>query len=164
MKRRMLLALGMGVAAGRALGQRMRFSASLRGAEQSPPNQSRATGKAIFAAKPDETSVQYEVVGTGLRNVSGVSLHLGERGTNGPVVVELLKGPAVKGDVNGALANGVIEAQDLTGPMVGGAVASLVAEMRAGKVYVNVRTDDGAPPAGTGPGDYPSGEIRGQVR
>jgi len=29
---------------------------------------------------------------------------------------------------------------------------------------MNVHTDDGVAPANTGPGDFPGGEIRGQVQ
>jgi hypothetical protein len=36
--------------------------------------------------------------------------------------------------------------------------------MRTGNTYVNVHTNDGVAPANTGPGDFQSGEIRGQVR
>src|SRR5262249_21762909 len=35
---------------------------------------------------------------------------------------------------------------------------------RGGNTYVNVHTNDGVPPANTGPGDFPGGEIRGQIR
>ena len=40
---------------------------------------------------------------------------------------------------------------------------SLVSAIRAGNTYVNVHTSDGEPPADTGPGDFPGGEIRGQL-
>jgi Zn-finger nucleic acid-binding protein len=36
-------------------------------------------------------------------------------------------------------------------------------EMRAGNTYVNVHTSDGVAPINTGPGDFPGGEIRGQI-
>jgi len=36
--------------------------------------------------------------------------------------------------------------------------------MRAGNTYVNVHTNDGVAPTNTGPGDFPGGEIRGQIR
>jgi hypothetical protein len=35
--------------------------------------------------------------------------------------------------------------------------------MRNGGSYVNVHTSDGAAPIDTGPGDFPGGEIRGQI-
>jgi hypothetical protein len=36
--------------------------------------------------------------------------------------------------------------------------------MGSGAAYVNVHTSDGVEPPNTGPGDFPGGEIRGQVR
>ena len=33
----------------------------------------------------------------------------------------------------------------------------------SGNAYVNVHTNDGVDPPNTGPGDFPGGEIRGQV-
>ena len=41
---------------------------------------------------------------------------------------------------------------------------ALVRQMRAGNTYVNVHTDDGVTLPDTGPGDFPGGEIRGQIR
>ena len=38
-----------------------------------------------------------------------------------------------------------------------------LAAMRAGNTYVNVHTNDGAAPPNTGPGDFPGGEVRGQL-
>jgi hypothetical protein len=49
------------------------------------------------------------------------------------------------------------------GLLAGHPLADLVAEMRAGRAYVNVHTDDGVPSPDTGPGDCPGGEIRGQI-
>ena len=34
----------------------------------------------------------------------------------------------------------------------------------AGSVYVNVHTNDFVDPPNTGPGDFPGGEIRGQLQ
>ena len=41
--------------------------------------------------------------------------------------------------------------------------ADVVAKMRSGGAYVNVHTNDGVAPTNTGPGDFPGGEIRGQI-
>ena len=38
-----------------------------------------------------------------------------------------------------------------------------VAEIEAGRTYVNVHTNDGAGDPNTGPGDFPGGEVRGQI-
>jgi hypothetical protein len=42
-------------------------------------------------------------------------------------------------------------------------VADVVAAIEAGNVYVNVHTSDGDATPNEGPGDFPGGEIRGQV-
>ena len=36
--------------------------------------------------------------------------------------------------------------------------------MDAGQAYVNVHTNDGMDPPNTGPGDFPGGEVRGDIR
>ena len=48
------------------------------------------------------------------------------------------------------------------GSTVGGCL--LVNAIKAGKVYVNVHTDDGNGSSDTGAGDFVSGEVRGQVK
>ena len=41
---------------------------------------------------------------------------------------------------------------------------AVIAAMESGNAYVNVRTNDGVNPPNTGPGDFPGGEIRGQLK
>jgi hypothetical protein len=65
------------------------------------------------------------------------------------------------GALNGEIAEGVITAADLVGPLAGGTMANLVDMLRSGQAYVNVHTNDGVDPVDTGPGDFPAGEIRG---
>jgi hypothetical protein len=81
-------------------------------------------------------------------------------------VVAFLFGPdaAGGGRFSGVLAQGTVTEGDLIGPLAGQPFAALVEAMLAGNTYVNVHTDDGIAPAGTGPGDLPAGEIRGQIR
>jgi hypothetical protein len=62
------------------------------------------------------------------------------------------------------LSSGTIKSADLIGPMAGKTLADLIAEMKSGHAYVNVHTDDGVGEANTKPGDFPDGEIRGQIR
>jgi hypothetical protein len=42
-------------------------------------------------------------------------------------------------------------------------MADLIAAIEAGNAYVNVHTNDGVGATNTGPGDFPGGEIRGQL-
>jgi hypothetical protein len=66
--------------------------------------------------------------------------------------------------VDGVIAEGEIESGDLVGPLEGQSFSVLIEAMRSGGVYVNLYTSDGNDPANTGPGDFPNGEIRGQVK
>ncbi len=58
----------------------------------------------------------------------------------------------------------MIAAANLIGPVAGMPLSVLVAAMRAEGTHVNVRTNDGVPPANTGPGDFPDGEVRRQIQ
>jgi hypothetical protein len=61
------------------------------------------------------------------------------------------------------LAEGTFAAADLVGPLSGHALSDLIAAVEAGDAYVNVHTNDGQDGINTGPGDFPGGEIRGQL-
>jgi len=100
-----------------------------------------------------------------INNVVAAHIHSGAAGVNGPVVA-FLAGPfpAGSGRTDGVLAEGTITAANLVGPFAGHPLSHLVEAMRAGNTYVNVHTNDGVAPTNTGPGDFPGGEIRGQIR
>jgi hypothetical protein len=66
--------------------------------------------------------------------------------------------------VDGVLATGTITAANLVGPLAGHPLSDLLSSMQAGNTYVNVHTNDGVAPPNTGPGDFPGGEIRAQIR
>jgi hypothetical protein len=68
------------------------------------------------------------------------------------------------GAVNGTLAEGTITAPDPGNACGWADLAAVLAAMGSGATYVNVHTDDGVEPPNTGPGDFPGGEIRGQIR
>ena len=56
-----------------------------------------------------------------------------------------------------------ITAADLVGPLAGQPLSALIDAIDAGNIYVNVHTNDFVDPPNTGAGDFPGGEIRGQV-
>lgn len=88
-----------------------------------------------------------------IRKVTQAHIHLGRVGVNGPVVAFLF-GPVDFGiSVNRGVVTGVITRNDLTGPLAGRSLASLIEAFRNGRAYVNVHTVN-----------HPNGEIRGQVR
>ena len=77
----------------------------------------------------------------------------------------MLYGPAAPGGgpKNGVLATGTITTANLTGDFAGHPLADLIMAMDAGNTYVNVHTDDGTGTPNTRSGDFPEGEIRGQI-
>jgi glucose/arabinose dehydrogenase len=149
----------------RVADDRSRFDARLSGASEVPPRTTPASGDASFRLDRFGAELGYEVRVRDISNVIAAHIHLGPEGQNGPVVAFLF-GPVPPGGgpFSGRLAAGEITAADLVGPMAGRPLGALLAEMRAGNTYVNVHTDDGNDPPNTGPGDFPGGEVRGQIR
>jgi hypothetical protein len=140
------------------------FVAHLSGRDEVPSNESLAQGQAIFHLSADGTQLDYRLIAANIDNVVFAHIHLAPAGVNGPVVAFLF-GPAAAGGgrFSGVLAQGTITADDLIGPLAGQPLTALVDAMLAGNTYVNAHTNDGVAPAGTGPGDLPAGEVRGQI-
>jgi hypothetical protein len=140
------------------------FVAHLSGGDEVPPNASLGQGQAFFQLSPDGSELHYRLTVANIDNVVASHIHVGPAGINGPVVVPLF-GPAAPGGggFDGVLAEGTITAANLTGPLAGQPLSALLDAMAAGGTYVNVHTNDGIAPVGTGPGDLPGGEIRGQI-
>ncbi len=140
------------------------YMATLSNTEEVPTNASRATGRAMFELSDDGKSLSYTVTVNGLDNPVMGHIHVGAKGENGPVVAPLFAPMAPGGGVkNGQIAQGTITADKLDGPLKGQPLSALIAAMDSGNAYVNLHTNDGKEPAGTGPGDLPAGEIRGQI-
>jgi hypothetical protein len=132
-------------------------------------NTSRARGNAIFQLSADGSSLSYKLIVANIENVFMAHIHSGPAGSNGGVVVWLYPsttpgaGPTDGGRINGVIAEGTITAANLMGSLAGQPLSSLVELLRTGGAYVNVHTSDGVDPGNTGPGDYPGGEVRGQI-
>jgi hypothetical protein len=140
------------------------FRAHLTGDEEVPANESLAQGQAIVEVNEDDTEISYRLIASNIENVVASHIHVGAAGVNGPVVAFLFGNvPAGGGRTDGVLATGTITAADLVGPLVGQPLSVLIDEIESGNAYVNVHTNDGIAPANTGPGDFPGGEIRGQL-
>jgi CHRD domain len=140
------------------------FVAHLSGDEEVPLRETLAQGQAVFHLSEDGTQLSYLLIVANIENVVAAHIHVGPVGENGPVVAFLF-GPAAPGggQVEGVLAKGTITEDDLDGPLAGQPLSALIDAMRAGNTYVNVHTNDGIDPTNTGPGDFPGGEIRGQI-
>src|SRR5205823_5900258 len=73
-------------------------------------------------------------------------------------------GPSGTGRHDGVLASGTFSPTGSVCPASAvGQDMPLLDAMRAGLTYVNAHTNDGVAPANTGPGDFPGGEMRGQL-
>jgi hypothetical protein len=162
-----LAAAALALATFSAQAEETRFSAKLTGAAQLPePTGSKAEGEFTLVVSADGKKINYTLAVTNIKNAAGADLHLGPNTANGPAVVKLfpIHGAAPKkGDFSGVLAEGTITAASLTGSLLGSELSDLIDQMREGNTYVNVHTDDGVDPPGSGPGDFPRGEIRGQI-
>lgn len=74
------------------------------------------------------------------------------------------QGPNGTGRHNGVLATGTFSPTGVICPASAvGTDMPLLDAMRAGLTYVNVHTNNGVGTTNTGPGDFPGGEIRGQL-
>ncbi len=140
------------------------FEAELSGAQEVPMTATEATGEATFVLSADGTSIHFVLEVEDINNVIAAHIHLGAPGVNGPVVA-FLYGPTAPGGgpIEGKIASGTITAANLVGPLAGHPLSDLVAAMNSGNTYANVHTNDGVNPINTGPGDFPAGEIRGQI-
>jgi hypothetical protein len=140
------------------------FRAHLTGDNEVPPNASQGQGQAIIQVNEDETAISYRLIASNIENVVASHIHVGAPDVNGPVVAFLFGNvPPAGGRTDGVLATGTITAANLVGPLAGQPLSALVDEIEAGNTYVNVHTNDGVDPPNTGPGDFPGGEIRGQL-
>lgn len=152
-----------------ALAMSRAYYTGMSGSQEVPVRLTNAQGEAGFRLNDDGQSMDFQLNVANLNNVMMAHLHLAPAGSNGPIVVWLYprQGPpptqSLPGTTTGTLAEGHITAADLTGPLAGKTLADLRHYMETGEVYVNVHTNDFVEPPNTGPGDFPGGEIRGQL-
>ena len=146
------------------------FHTHTTGDEEVPSRDTLAQGQAQFRLSEDGTELHYKLIAANIENVFQAHIHLAAPGANGMIVVWLfpstapVPGPTGGGRTDGVLAEGTITAANLVGPLLGRPLSALVAEIEAGNTYVNIHTNDGVAPTDTGPGDFPGGEVRGQIR
>jgi len=156
---------------GNHIGQRLDI-VMLTGDEEVPPRATGASGVLTLQLSKDGQSMDYILDIANISNVTQAHIHVAPRGSNGPIVIWLF--PSVKtrtalpgggGPVARLLVEGTFTAADFTttGPLAGKTMADFVALVNAAGAYGNVHTNDGVGDANTGPGDFPGGEIRGQL-
>jgi Cu/Zn superoxide dismutase len=137
------------------------FAAPLSGDQEVPARDTPATGVAKFKLRED--GLLFKVNVENIENVFAAHIHCGAVGVNGPVGVTLFMGSPAGGAFDGTLAEGTITAPDPGNGCGWADLAAVLAAIESGATYVNVHTNDGVDPPNTGPGDFPGGEIRGQV-
>ena len=93
-----------------------RLGASLKGRNEVPPRETRATGTAFFRLSKDGNSVDYKLIVHDIKNPFMAHIHIGAAGVNGPIVVWLFPsteptpGPLGVGRRDGQLAKGTFTA------------------------------------------------------
>ena len=159
-----ILSLGLLVLAGSAFAKESK-TGGLSGAEEVPARDTKARGNALFELSDDGLTLSFKLIVANIDNVVAAHIHIGAAGVNGPVVLFLFgNAPPGGGTVNGILNQGTATAANLVGPLTGQPLSALIDAIEAGNAYVNVHTNDGVAPPNEGPGDFPGGEIRGQIR
>ena len=139
------------------------FVAKLSGANEVPARDTDAFGGAFFALNGDGSALTYRLKVTNIENVTASHIHCAPAGVNGSVGVTLFVGSAGSGPFSGLLASGTITAPDAGNGCGWATLDDVLAAINNGGAYVNVHTNDGVLPINTGPGDFPGGEIRGQL-
>lgn len=141
------------------------FIGILSGREEVPERDTRGRGVAKFQVARDGESISYRLIVANISNVVGAHIHRGGVGQNGPVVFGLYADDPGGGRIGGPIARGSFTPADLVGPYAGATDFSMfLADLHADSLYVNVHTNDGVDPPNTGKGDFPGGEIRGQLK
>lgn len=141
------------------------FTAALSGAAERPiPRDTNARGLAHFKLSSDGTALEYKLIVANIENVFAAHIHCGAEEGSGPVGVTLYMGSPGGGSFDGVLAEGTITVPDAGNACGWTDLDDVVAAMLSGNAYVNVHTNDGVAPPNTGPGDFPGGEIRGQIK
>jgi hypothetical protein len=152
-------------------GNQRTIETKLSGDEEAPVIRiTGAHGSANIRLAKDGQSVDFVLEVNDITNVTQAHIHMQAKGVAGPIVVWFFPSvtstaalPGGGGPHEGLLAMGTFTAANLRGPLAGHPLSDFIAAVAAGNTYVNVHTDDGVAPGNTGPGDFPGGEIRGQL-
>lgn len=125
-------------AAGAASAETLRFSTDLKGADETPPNDSAGVGHVSATLDTASKELKYKVTYSGL---------------TGPAVAAHFHGPAGPGQDAPPVVP--VPTKDLANPMRGEATLTIeqVGQLEGGKWYFNIHT-----------AAHPGGEVRGQLQ
>jgi CHRD domain-containing protein len=129
-----------------------KYSARLTGAEEVPPVDTEAHGKADYKVSRDGLSLHFKLTVSDIISVTAGHIHSGTLGLNGPVVLNLVSSTACTTRGDRIKCEGTATAANLTGPLTGHPLSDLIALMDEGRAYTNVHTTA-----------HPGGEARGQI-
>jgi hypothetical protein len=127
-----------------------KFRAKLDANNEVPPVDSKAEGVANFKLKDD--AIQSKINITGIADVSGANIFMGNISQGGDPIVDLLKTGEKTERSDGVTIKGNFSASDLVGSMKGKDLSALQSTMTANETYVNIMTSD-----------HPDGEISGHI-
>jgi hypothetical protein len=137
------------------------FHAALNGANERPDARTTpATGTADFTLRRD--TLFWVINMSNITNVSASHIHIGDANTAAGILLPLTGAPPI----SNTHIEGFKAKIDFVAPAVPNAAVTfdqMIDLMRTGGAYVNVHTNDNVAPANTGPGDFPGGEMRGQI-
>lgn len=133
-----LAALLIAASAAPALADTVKFAATLTGADETPPNDSKGSGKLTATLDTASNLLKYKVTYAGL---------------TGPAVAAHFHGPADPGKDAPPVVP--VPKKDLANPIHGSATLTQeqAGQIEAGKWYFNIHT-----------AAHPGGEVRGQVQ
>jgi hypothetical protein len=137
------------------------FRATMNGANEEPdPRTTPATGTAELTLVDDELS--WVITMSNITNVNAAHIHIGAADVAGGVLLGLTP-PISNTRIEGSITRAQFQAPAAPNQAV--TWDDMLDLMRTGGAYVNVHTNNTAndPTNNTGPGDFPGGEIRGQI-
>ena len=156
------------------------FNTHLTGGEEAPPlgqGASPAQGQAVLRVSDDGSSADFRLIASNIDNITQAHIHCGPPGVAGPIRIWLYpqigtSGTALgpnQGPHDGVLASGTFHPAGVICPAMAATATTpaipampVLDAIRAGLAYVNVHTSRGAG-VPLGPGNFPGGEIRGQL-
>jgi CHRD domain-containing protein len=127
-----------------------KFRAKLEADNEVPPVDSDAKGVATFKVKGDIVKSKLNI--TGITDVSGAQILLGNLSNKGDPIVDLLATAEESQRTGGVSIKGNFTAADFQGPMKGKALSELQSAMASNQTYVNIMTSN-----------HTNGELSGHI-
>ncbi len=133
-----------------------KFSATLAGTSAVPATASTNTGSITLSIVPGDSILKFELSVGNMAGITQAHLHTAAAGANGNVLAWLLPVNGNAAQAGSVALTGVVSLGDIAPSWIRGtprlAMDSVVALMRAGRVYVDLHSTT-----------FTNGELRGQV-